>query len=88
MNAYCISWKLKKAQVFAVFMRDLKYQAEKEAKPKTDLKNIVQNEYHYLFDVFFKKNSDILFLYQKYNYKIILEKKQKHSHTPFYKILL
>lgn len=59
-DTYRIACKLKKAQVFAVSIRDLKYQAEKEAKPKTDSKSIVQDKYHYLLDIFSKKNSDTL----------------------------
>lgn len=87
VDVYRVAYKLKKAQVFAVSMRDLEYQAKKKAKPEIDLKNIIQKDYHDLLDLFIKKNSDIFLPYQKYNYKIILDKEQKHNHTPFYQIL-
>ncbi len=69
-------------------MRDLEYQAEKEARPETDIKTIVPAEYHDLLDLFSKKNSGLLPLYQKYDYKIILKEKQKHAHAPLYKMSL
>ncbi len=67
------SLQIKKAQVFAVSMRDLEYQAEKEARQETNLRTVVPEEYHDLLDVFFKKNSDTLPPHRKYNHKIILE---------------
>ena len=59
-DAYCTTCKLKRAQIFAVSMRDLEYQAEEEAKPKTNPRSIVPEEYHDLLDVFSKKDSDTL----------------------------
>lgn len=56
-------------------MRNLEYQVEKETRPKTDPKTIILIEYYDFLNLFSKKNSDILFFYQKYDYKIILEKK-------------
>lgn len=41
-NAYFIASKLKKAQVFAVFIKDLKFQVAKKLKLKIDLKNVIQ----------------------------------------------
>ena len=87
-NAYRAACKLKKAQVFAVSMKDLEYQAEKEAKPETDPKMVVPAKYQDLLDVFFKKNLDTLPPHQKYDHKIILEEEQKHGHAPLYKMLL
>ncbi len=85
-DTYRTACKLKEAQVFAVSMRDLEYQAENEARPETDPRNVVPEEYHDLLDVFFKKDSDTLPLYRKYDHKIILEEKQKHGYAPLYKI--
>lgn len=44
------------------------------ARPKLNLKNIILGKYHNFLDIFSKKNSDTLFLYQKYDSKIIPEK--------------
>ncbi len=85
-DVYRAACSLKGAQVFAVFMRDLEYQAEKEAKLETNPRTIVPAEYHDLLDVFFKKNSDTLPPHRKYDHKIILEEKQKHGHVPLYKM--
>ena len=79
---------LKNAQVFAVSMRELEFQEAKKAKPKSDPKHIVAEEYHNFWDVFSKKYSDTLPFYWKYDHKIILEEEQKHGHTPLYKISL
>ena len=62
-------------------MRDLEYQAKKEAKLETDPKTVIPVEYYDLLDIFFKKNLDTLPPHQMYDHKIILEKEQKHGHT-------
>ncbi len=67
-DAYCVACRLKRAQIFAVSMRNLEYQAEKEAKPETDLRTVVPAEYHDLLDVFSKKNLDTLSPHQKYDH--------------------
>ena len=85
-NAYCIAYCLKEAQVFAVSMRDIQYQAEKEVKAETNLKNVVSQEYHNFFNVFSKKDLDTFPLHRKYDHKIQLEKEQKPSHVPLYKM--
>ena len=72
-DAYRAICNLKRAQVFAISMRDLEFQVAKEAKPETDPKSVVPEEYHNLLDVFLKKDSDTLLPYQKYDYKIILK---------------
>lgn len=74
-NAYCITYKLKKPRVFAVFMKDLEYQANKNDKSRINLKVIVPKKQHDFLNIFFKKDSDIFFLYEKYDPKIILKKK-------------
>ena len=60
IDAYCTAYKLKKAQVFAVSMKDLEYHAEKEVRPETNPRNIVLEEYHAFPDVFSKKDFDTL----------------------------
>ena len=85
-DAYRAACKLKGAQVFAVSMRDLEYQAEKEAKPETNPRSVVSEEYHDLLDVFSKKDSDTLPPHRKYDHKIILEEQQKPGHAPLYKM--
>ena len=85
-DAYCIACHLKGAQVFAVLMRDIQYQAEKEARAETDPKSVVPQEYHNFLDVFSKKNSDTFSPNRKYDYKIHLEEKQKPGHASLYKM--
>ena len=85
-DAYRAACRLRGAQVFAVSMRDLEYQAEKEARPETDPRSVVPEEYHNLLDVFSKKDSDTLPPHRKYDHKIILEEQQKHGHAPLYKM--
>lgn len=68
IDAYCAIYKLKRAQVFAMSIKDLEYQVEKEAKPETDLKNVILKEYYNFLDIFLKKDSNTLFSYRKYNY--------------------
>ena len=60
-DAYCVTCCLKRAQVFAVLIRDIQYQAEKEARAETDPKNVVPQEYHNFLNIFSKKNSDSFF---------------------------
>lgn len=88
IDVYCTACKLKRTQVFDVSIKDLEYQVEKEARPKTNSKSVVLEDYHDFLNIFFKKNPDTLFLHQKCNYWIILEEEQKHSHASLYKILL
>ncbi len=87
-DAYCIAYCLKKAQVFAISMRDIQYQAEKEARAKTDPKSVVSQEYHDFLNVFSKKDSDILPPYRKYDHKIHQEEEQKPGHALLHKMFL
>lgn len=64
-DAYRTACKLKDAQVFAVSIRDLEYQAEKETIPETGQKKVVPEEYYDLLNIFFKKNSDTVPPYRK-----------------------
>lgn len=52
MNTYCISYKIKRALVFAISMRELEYQAEKKARWETDLRTVILAEYYYVLDIF------------------------------------
>ena len=60
MDAYCIACRLERAQVFAVSMRDILYQAEKKARAETNLISVLPQEYHDFLDVFSKKDLDTL----------------------------
>lgn len=73
-NAYCAACKSKRAWVFAVFIKNLEYQAKKKARLKTNSRNIITKKYHNLLDIIFKKNFAIFSSYQKYDNKIILKK--------------
>ncbi len=88
VDAYRTACRLKRAQVFAVFMRYIQYQAEKEARAETDLKSVVTQKYHDFLDVFSKKSSDILPSHRKYDHKIYLEEEMKPDHVLLYKISL
>ena len=67
-------------------MRDIQYQAEKEARAETNPKSVVPQEYHDFLDVFSKKDSDTLPPHRKYDHKIHLEEEQKPGHAPLYKM--
>lgn len=88
VDIYCAASRLKGAQIFAIFIKTLKFQATKKAKPETDLKSVILEEYHNFLHVFSKKNSDTLSPHWKYDNKIILEGDQKHGHAPLYKMSL
>ena len=85
-DAYCAACHLKRAQMFAVSIRDIQYQAEKEARAETNPKSVVPQEYYNFLDVFSKKDLDTLPPHRKYDYQIQLEKKQKPGHAPLYKM--
>ena len=68
-----------RAEIFAISIRDIKYQLNKGTKPLTDPKTVVPEEYHDFLDVFSKDISDTLRPYGKYNHKIELLKKKELS---------
>ncbi len=72
-DAYRAACRLKGAQVFAISMRDIQYQAETKARAETNTKSIVPQEYHDFLDIFSKKDSDTLLPHRQYNHKIHLE---------------
>ena len=63
-----------RAEIFAISIRDIKYQLNKTTKPPTDPKTVVSAEYHDFLDVFSKDISDTLRPYGKYNHRIELLK--------------
>ena len=82
-NVYFTACRLKKAQVFAVLIGDIQYQAKKEARAKTNPKSVIPQEYYDFLDVFSKKDLYTFLSYQKYDYKIYLEEEQKPGHGIF-----
>ena len=62
-DAYRTAYCLKRAQVFAISIRDIQYQAEKKARAETNPKSVVPQEYHDFLNVFSKKDSNTLFLH-------------------------
>ena len=87
-DVYCLACWLKEAQVFVIFIKNLEFQAEKRVRPETNPKTVILEKYYNLLYVFLKKDLDTFFFYQKYDYKIILEKKQKYGYALLYKMLL
>lgn len=65
--------KLKRAQIFFLSIKNLKYQVVKEVRLGTNPKNNISEKYYIFLDVFSKKEFDMLPFYQKYHHKIILE---------------
>ena len=57
-DEYYLGCQLKKAQVFAISIKDLEFQAEKKAKPETNPNIVVSEEYYNLLDVCSEKNID------------------------------
>ena len=62
-DMYCLVCQLKKSQVFAISIKGLEFHVKKEARPKTNTKTIVPEEYYDFLDMFSKKNSNTLFPY-------------------------
>ena len=85
-DAYYVACRLKRAQVFAVSMKDIQYQAEKKARAETDPTSVIPQEYYNFLDVFSKKDSNTLPLHRNYDHKIHLKEEQKPGNAPLYKI--
>ena len=62
-NAYYLACYLKKAQIFAISIRDLEFQSKKETRPETNPKTIILKKYYNFLYVFLKKNLNILLFY-------------------------
>ena len=54
-------------------MKDIPYQAKKEARAKNNPRSVVPQEYYDFLDVFSKIDSDTLLPHRKYNHKIHFE---------------
>lgn len=65
-NACYFAYKLKKVQVFVVFMRDLEFQVKKTTQLEIRSNSVILKKYHDFFNIFSKENLDILLFYQKY----------------------
>lgn len=76
-NAYCATCKFKITRIFPIFIKYLEYQIKKDDKSETNLRSIILKEYYNFLNISSKKNSNTLFLYQKYKNKIILKKRTK-----------
>lgn len=72
---------IEKAQVFTIFISDLEFFVATKTKPKINPESIVLEELYNFLDMFLKKDSDTFLSHKKYDYKIILEIKQKYNHT-------
>ena len=64
--------KQKNIEIFAISMRNLKYQLNKAEKPVTDPATKVPECYHDFLDVFSKETSDKVSPHSKYDHKIEL----------------
>lgn len=64
-DSYRIVCKLKKAQVFAISIRELGDKAKKEARSETNPKKIVLEEYYDLLDIFLKMTQIYFFQIKK-----------------------
>ena len=62
--------KQKDVEIFAISMKNIKYQLEKATKTPTDPKIVVSEEYHEFLDIFLKEASDTLSKHSKYDYII------------------
>ena len=72
-----------RAEIFAISMRDIKYQLNKGTKPLTNPITVVPAGYHDFLDVFSKDISDTLRPYGKYDHKIELLKDKDLSNLNY-----
>jgi hypothetical protein len=71
----------KDVKIFAVFMKNLEIQLEKQDSNKvTDPKSVISVEYHDFLNVFFKEKADILPSHRKHDHRIELEKDHESDH--------
>lgn len=47
--------RIKRAQAFTVFIKDLEFQVKWETRLKTDPKSIILKEYYKIFEIYFQK---------------------------------
>ena len=76
--------KQKNIEIFAISMKDIKYQLKKATKTLIDPKTVVSEEYHKFLDVFSKKASDTLSEHSKYDHRIwFLENYKDYNNSLF-----
>lgn len=75
-DVYCTAYKLNEVRIFAISMKNLEYLGGKKARLETDPRTVIPAKYYNLSHIFFKKDSDTCFFYQKYDHKIIIEKRK------------
>ena len=79
--AYKLLTKEKDVQIFAISLRDIDYQLNKECSTPTDPKTKVPEEYHNFLKVFSKAESDELAPHSPYDHRILLTGDQAHGHS-------
>ena len=62
--------KQKDVEIFAISMRNIKYQLKKATKTLTDPKTMIPEEYHKFLNIFSKEASDTLSEHSKYDHRI------------------
>ena len=72
----------KAVKVYAISMKDIDDQLNKESRPPTDPKLVVPPEYHEFLDVFSKIDSDTLSPHRLHDHKILLEGGKDHGYSP------
>ena len=74
--------KQKDIEIFAISMRDIKYQLKKATKTPTDPKTMVPEEYYKFLNIFSKEVSDTLSEHSKYDHRIrFLEGYNDHGNS-------
>ena len=79
--AYKSLTKEKDVQLFAISLRDIDYQLNKESSTPTDPKTKVPEEYHDFLKVFSKAEPDELAPHRPYDHRILLTGDQDHGHS-------
>lgn len=61
VDAYCFACQLKKIRVFAIFIKNLEFQAVKKARRETIPKIIVKEKYYDFLNLFCNKKLEYTF---------------------------
>ena len=80
--AYNFLSKQKDVELFAISLRDIDDQIQKDTDTPTDPKTVLPEEFHDLIDVFSKLASDELAPHREHDHKIVIEGNQKLGHSP------
>lgn len=62
-NTYYIAYYLEKVQVFAISLKNILHQVEKEVRVDTNLKIVIPKKYYNFLNIFSQKNLDLFLLY-------------------------